>query len=66
LTQRWSTTDLRFAMLDRGFTSDPDLRARAAFLFPLDAMHGIDPIPTDGPQPCPVPATAGAGSEDRS
>ena len=41
LTARWQAPDLRTAMLDRGFSTYADLRARAAPFLPLDAAHGV-------------------------
>ena len=41
LTARWQAPDLRTAMLDRGFATNADLRARAAPFLPLDAAHGV-------------------------
>jgi hypothetical protein len=42
LRTRWQTTDLRTTMLDRGFSSFADLRARATPFMPLDAAHGVE------------------------
>lgn len=41
LKERWGTTKLRFSMLDRGFASNTDLRARAAEFLALDSLQGV-------------------------
>lgn len=41
LLKRWETTSLRYTMQDRGFSSDADLRGRAAEFLALDSLQGV-------------------------
>lgn len=41
LLKRWQTTDLWYAMQDRGFSSEADLRGRAAEFLALDSLQGV-------------------------